>query len=321
MQLTDARYEAPSLDLLGLLLRASLDDWEAAPIDQFRGWLGQRFSAASARVYLSMWSSFVDWLSDHGVALREVEDSHLRDFLDENKVGKHHRYRYIRLIERVYTHLAALSPGLPNPGSMAARKLIGSGRNDPSTCLTVEQRNILIGFLADHYKEVDSLIKGKNNSWRVRRDFALVAAMAAAGLKVSEIQGGSVNCISPTFDVIEVPGRNGRWHRAKVLSFGWAILGDWMAFRRESGTEGQHLFPSSPKGRAMSPVSIYRRAHRMIELAGLDLPSRAAPQTLRNTYASILFGQGEGDEAVAKCLGLAETTSAARLREALSKIK
>lgn len=323
MQLTDAHLPTPktpsSLPLPFAPALVSLETWEDVPDDCCLDWLGSKgLSRETGRVYLSMWSNFTRWRRARRLLLREVEDFHLKVFLDELGLVKHHRYRYIRLIERIYDRLAELSPGLTNPGRQAAIKRIGAGMNAPSMRLSVEQRNVLIEFLVRHYMGEGVPSKGKNTPWRVRRDFAIAAVMVGAGMKVGEIREASVNCVMPEGDAIEVSDEKGRWHRARVLPFARPILAGWLAYRAETETAGVRLFPSSVKGESMDHTTLYRRAHKLIEMAGVSLDSREAPTTLRNTYAAILFDQGESDEAVARYLGLSPGSSA-RIRLALTR--
>lgn len=76
----------------------------------------------------------------------------------------------------------------------------------------------------------------------------------------------------------------------------------------------------------MHPASIYRRVHIIAEAAileaGLALPeTRLSPQTLRNTYASILLERNFTDAEIMNSMGIKAVRSMARLKAEIEWVK
>lgn len=298
------------------LFSSSFSDWESDPEGSFQHWMADKhFSASTAKVYGYMWAKFSKWRKKGGLGLADVRSMHLQQFLDEANLEKHHRYRYVRLIERVYAALARLMPGLENPGSKAAKENVGRGVNDIGAFLDAAQRDRLIASLTVE-KEKEKK-KGKGNEWRDIRDRAITAVILGGGVKGGEVRGMSVSCVIGDGDWLEV--RHGkRQHRTRLLPFAKDLLARWGAYRAGAGTEGDLLFPSTReaklKSQMMDKATLYRIVKRQLDAAGVELPAREAPQTLRNTFAAMLIDAGESDGLITEYLGLQETASAGRLR-------
>lgn len=291
-------------------------DWENDPKGSFQHWAAEKhFGESTARVYGYMWAKFSKWREERKLGLADVRSMHLQQFLNDAGLEKHHRYRYVRLIERVYAALARLMPGLENPGSKAAKENVGRGVNDLGAFLTTAQRDRLIGSLTVEKEEEKK--KGKANAWRALRDRAITAVILGGGVKGGEVRGMSVSCVSVDGEWLEI--RHGkRLHRTRLRPFAVDLLARWVAYREAAGTEGTLLFPSTVQAKAksqmMDKATLYRIAKRQLDAAGVSLPAREAPQTLRNTFAAMLFDAGESDGLVTEYLGLQETASAGRLR-------
>lgn len=298
------------------LFSPSFSDWESDPQASFQHWMAEKhFSESTARVYGYMWAKFSKWRDGRKLGLADVRSMHLQAFLDESNLEKHHRYRYVRLIERVYAALARLRPGLDNPGSQAAKENVGRGVNDIGAFLDEGQRDRLIEALTR--EEEKEKKKGKANEWRALRDRAITAVILGGGVKGGEVRGMSVSCVTSDGEWLDI--RHGkRLHRTRLRPFATDLLARWVAYRATAATEGTLLFPSTPqaksKSQMMDKATLYRIVKRQLDGAGVELPAREAPQTLRNTFAALLFDAGESDGLVTEYLGLQETASAGRLR-------
>ncbi len=310
------------------LFSPSYADWENQPEESLVHWMNEQgLAASSQKVYKSMWCKFNKWRKERGLSLGDVSSRHLDAFLDQAKkdsapLEKHHRYRYVRLIERVYAALARHKPGLVNPGSKAAKENVGRGMNDASAFLTRQQRVDLIHHLTQGEEREK---KNKATEWREVRDRAIAAVILGGGIKAGEIRQMSVNCVIDGGEWLEI--RHGkRLHRTRLLPFAKELLARWVEVRAASGTEGDVLFPSAVKfpkalkikkgetpGR-MSSAALYRLVKRELKAAGVELDARQAPQTLRNTFAAMLFDAGESDGLVAEYLGIKEPSNVGRLR-------
>lgn len=298
------------------LFSSSFSDWENDPRTSFQHWMAEKhFGESTARVYGYMWAKFCKWKEGRGLGLADVRAMHLQQFLDEYSLEKHHRYRYVRLIERVYAALARLMPGLDNPGSKAAKENVGRGANAIGAFLNAVQRDRLIDALT--HEKGEEKKKGKTTEWRAQRDRAITAVILGGGVKGGELRGMSVSCVSVDGEWLEI--RHGkRLHRTRLRPFAVDLLARWVSFRAAAATEGTLLFPSTAqaklKSQMMNKATLYRIVKRQLDAAGVSLPAREAPQTLRNSFAAILFDAGESDGLVTEYLGLQETASAGRLR-------
>lgn len=309
--------DRPDPNLASLsLFSSSFSDWESDPEASFQHWMADKhFGESTARVYGYMWGKFCKWKRGRGLGLGDVQSMHLQQFLDESGLEKHHRYRYVRLIERVYAALARLTPGLENPGSKAAKENVGRGVNDIGAFLSEAQRDRLIDALTTEKEEEKK--KGKANEWRAIRDRAITAVILGGGVKGGELRGMSVSCVSVDGEWLEVQ-QGKRLHRTRLRPFAVDLLARWVAYRAATSTEGTLLFPSTAqaksKSQMMDKATLYRIVKRQLDAAGVTLPAREAPQTLRNTFAAMLFDAGESDGLVTEYLGLQDTASAGRLR-------
>ncbi|MBY4898415.1 tyrosine-type recombinase/integrase [Cupriavidus sp. AU9028] len=308
------------------LFAGDLASWRADPAQAFDHWMASRgFGQRTAVVYRAMWGKWLRWAAGRGLAPLAWSSAEIAAFLDAQDLHKRHRYRYARLIERVFHHLALLQSGLHNPGSQAVRSHLAEGENDPTAFLLPAERDALIGKLlapaaAPTGPDGDEPPRKLSpTAWKRARDVALLAVLLGAGLKVGEVRtlrldqlaadGGEIAMTRP---------ENGRTYRVPVFSFARAPLLAWLAVRQAGGTLGQLVFPAQPGGRPLHAVSLYRRVERLLEEAGVlqSRTERASPQTLRNSYAALHFENGEPPAEVAAYLGLRDVESGWRLHAA-----
>ena len=121
----------------------SYQGWLSAPQLAFESWLAeQAFRSSSACVYAAMWSKLLAYLDAEGLTLEHLEAAHIAAFLKANGLQRHHRQRYVRLIERVYHHLRTLRPTAGNPGSQAGQQRLGAGDNEPTAFFNRHERHV-----------------------------------------------------------------------------------------------------------------------------------------------------------------------------------
>lgn len=303
----------PTPSSLRLTLRAN-------PDQVFSEWLSeQKLGDRSRRVYSSMFSKFSRWMDERGAYLELCDDEDIAAFLDGNDLKKHHRYRYVRLLERFYGHLKReLRLTIENPGSVAAREGVGLGLNDAMQFFLKPQYDAVAEHLAAGRGEEKTEKKENKDA----RDRALASVMLFGALRVGEVALLSVNCISEDGSKINIK-RAGRIpeHESLILREGRECILEWLRMRRSAALPTTVLFPANDAGEPMHPASIYRRVRFIIEsafeAAGLDPNhSRLSPQTLRNTYAGILIERGYLDKQIMDSMGLALPRSVAHIRDA-----
>ncbi|WP_427307498.1 tyrosine-type recombinase/integrase [Cupriavidus sp. H39] len=307
------------------LFDADLAAWRDHPERAFDGWLAQHgFRHGTSVVYRAMWGKLLRWSAERGLPPLSWSAEQIGEFLDAQQLHKSHRYRYARLIERVFHHLARLREGLHNPGSQAVRAHLAEGENDPTAFLLPGERDLLVARILGPagVPAGDTRAAASPTQWKRARDAALLAVLLGGGLKVAEARALRIDVIADG-----APGRmalrmvradNGRAYTVPLFPLAHAPLRAWLALREASGTLGSLVFPAMPTGRAMHAASVYRRVEILLDEAGVlaGRSERASPQTLRNTCAAMHFEAGTAPAEVAQYLGMRDLESGWRLRAA-----
>ncbi|SOZ68246.1 putative integrase/recombinase protein [Cupriavidus taiwanensis] len=309
------------------LFDADLAAWRDHPERAFDGWLAQHgFRHGTSVVYRAMWGKLLRWSAERGLPPLSWSAEQIGEFLDAQQLHKSHRYRYARLIERVFHHLSRLREGMHNPGSQAVRAHLAEGENDPTAFLLPGERDLLVArILGPAGAPADTGATTSPTQWKRARDAALLAVLLGGGLKVAEARALRIDVIADMVD--SRPGRmalrmvrpdNGRAYTVPLFPLAHAPLRAWLALREASGTLGSLVFPAMPTGRPMHAASIYRRVEILLDEAGVlaGRSERASPQTLRNTCAAMHFEAGTAPAEVAQCLGMRDLESGWRLRAA-----
>lgn len=306
------------------LFDADLESWRSHPERAFDGWLARNgFRHGTNVVYRAMWGKLLRWSAERDLAPLSWSAGQIGEFLDEQDLHKSHRYRYTRLIERIYNHLAHLQDGLHNPASQAVRAHLAEGENDPTAFLLPGERDLLIArVLGPAGEAVPDGAEASPTEWKRARDVALVAVLLGAGLKVGEVRALRTIAIDSnrTGRVVlhMAKPETGRTYEAPLFAFAHQPLMTWLALREASGTLGDLVFPAMPSGRPMHAASIYRRVELLLDQAGVLSArcERASPQTLRNTCGAMHFEAGASPATVAQWLGMRDFESGWRLRAA-----
>jgi len=312
----------------------TLDHWVSNPTGSFNLWLGeQQFKSTTANVYRSMFARFCQWLEDEGKAIDRCESADIPRFLNnpnsnlpttrQKAQSSRQRQQYIRLLERVFSHLSNLGLHLNNPAKLASLQGAGRGKDKPTRFLNQEERDRVIEYLKTRLSELQADAAPVDN-WVEYRDLALVAVLIGAGLKVANLKYLTLNCINMAEQYIELSQAH-YTHRGRILPFAIQPLNSWLSIQRQltdpTLPEDRPVFfadHSKGYGRQattlqMHPSSIHRRIQKI--LAHCDISGeRASPQTLRNTYAAILIDAGASDHELVDFLGLQASISAQRLR-------
>jgi len=302
------------------LFDADLAAWRSQPERAFDGWLASHgFRKATAVVYRAMWGKLLRWSGERGLAPLSWSAEQIGEFLDAQNLHKHHRYRYARLIERVFHHLAGLQHGLHNPATQAVRARLADGENDPMAFLLPAERERLSAQLLGAIGGPEPAREYSPTQWKRARDLALLGVLLGAGLKVGQARALRLEQFAPDLSAVRmVRPDNGRSYDAPLFAFARPAVASWLDVRSTSGALGQLAFPATPDGRPMHAASVYRRVEILLDQAGVLLgrSERASPQTLRNSYGVLHFEAGAGPAAVAQYLGMRDLESGWRLRAA-----
>lgn len=309
------------------LFDADLAAWYAHPERAFDGWLARHgFRHGTATVYRAMWGKLLRWSGEQGMPPLKWSADQLAAFLDAQNLHKRHRYRYARLIERVFHHLSTLQQNLHNPASQAVKAHLAEGENDPTAFLLPGERDLLVARILAPEPEPLPAKDGERGisptQWKRARDIALLAVLLGGGLKVAEVRALRLESLEGVgqgaIGIRMVRTDNGRAYQVPLFSFVQAPLRHWLALREAAGSLGELVFPAMANGRPMHAASIYRRIEILLEEAGVlaGRSERASPQTLRNTCGAMHFDAGTPPAAVAQLLGMRDLESGWRLHSA-----
>lgn len=293
-------------------------EWRKDADRAFDHWLARRgVSESSAKIYAFMWRKWVRWTRERNLPITDWEAHHIAAFLDESGLHKNHRYRYARLIERVFQHLATLRPGMHNPASVAVRQKLADGENAPTTFLFESERQAIEERLAS-VPALPRTIAVNGAEWRFYRDLALLALFYGAGVKVSQAKVLKRAAVSGSARTITVPQKMGKrvfQTPVELLDTARPAMRAWVRLLARADLPGDWLFTSDVAGRAMHAASMFRRVTAQLEELGIadGRASRLSPQTLRNTYAAMRFDRGDSLEEVGGALGFVDEASPYRL--------
>lgn len=284
----------------------SITDWDADPVSQFEAFVrSQEFaetsrrrrpddavlnpiSNESAEIYSFMFQKFAAWLKDRGLAVSTVDGQSLYEFLELRDDGGRRdlnsriAYRYLRLLERCYQHLAAA----PNPAQAAilsaAQGARFLGRDKEMIALDPGQ---LTRFIA--------ALPAVEGGWKRRRDRSMQLVMLLAGLRVAEVIGFLMTEVGrqPNLDgslrlTITPEGKHqsSYQHDTILRQDGAQELLQWIAERVAMPIPGQLVFPANFRGDPLDKATVYRQVRATFDRANLDI-ARAGGRTLRNTFA------------------------------------
>ncbi|EKD97514.1 MAG: hypothetical protein ACD_23C00887G0004 [uncultured bacterium] len=315
--------------------------WLAEPLESLAAWLlsptyvvtkqgvEQPLRASSAEVYRFMGSKFIrEVILSHpedegkqaksGKAWSDVFADDIQAFLVGNDLKRGIRNRYVRLLERLFDHLAAKGLVDHNPARGLAMKAPSKSNANHENTMWLNQLQQAAVVLA--------LPDGPG--WKVQRNRALIATVLGGGLKVSEVielRTQAIGLRQPDGSLyIEVPVVGaGRRHRTKVAPWAAGILVEWITTRTEFGLPDDLLFPAKPIGGPLHKATVYRQCAAVLNKAGVDptIIKRRGARTLRNTYAIRELERGQQLELVGEYLGHRTDRSTEYYQEQLKKAK
>ena len=325
---------------LSLLPKDTLDDWLDDPVRGFAQWIRrQEIEEETRKVKEFMWGKWCRHIRSRDIPVRSVTSADIEDFFKIERVQKAHRSRYLKLIERTYSHLDSLGLKLSrNPGSEAYAQRLGKGSNDLTVFLEDHEIEEIKRVIRRRMKRaIDGDIESKGREekeekkrkgrkkaeWIEIRDAVLCAVMIGGGASVDSIERLSVSCTNRGSGRLTLPRKGGPAYEAPLLPLAQAALEAWLDYRARLGLGGTALFPADAGSRrnattltttdAMSASAIFRATRSVLKDAGIT-GARACGQTLRNAYAGMLIDLGYGDMELQQAMGFAQATSALRLR-------
>jgi site-specific recombinase XerD len=124
----------------------------------------------------------------------------------------------------------------------------------------------------------------EGDHWTNKRNVAMIAIMARAGLRVGEVVGLDTEDITlhDRSGWVKVRGKGRKERRAPLSNGARKALEDYLAVRPESGDGA--LFLSRDNLGHMTSRSVQHMVSRAAQIAGLE--RKVTPHTLRHTFAS-----------------------------------
>lgn len=168
--------------------------------DLFNHWLEEQtppLRLASKRNYASLWGRFVAWTQGKGLALHQVRDCDVVDFLASlEDVNRPQRERYRLIIFRAFSMLQDAYPNASNPAEHSAVKDIDAttwrdgSLNQAKQFLSLAESAQLVTALSGELSRLQQgqvQLRKQDLLWKRKRNAAMVAVLLGCGLKALEI--------------------------------------------------------------------------------------------------------------------------------------
>jgi integrase/recombinase XerD len=168
----------------------------------------------------------------------------------------------------------------------------------------------LISYLDPH--EIEALLAAPDrDTWRGRRDHALMLTTIQTGLRVSELVALRVGDVSlGTGAHLMITGQRGKERCATLTGETVAVLREWM--RESAGESHEPLFPTR-RGQTLSTRAVALLLDKHVAAGARDCPSltrkRITPHVLRHTNAMLLRAENLDIPTIARWLGHQSTKS------------
>ena len=317
---------------------ASNKVWIERPLEAFLQFVGspkyaesslrpmgkEKISESSIEVYRAMFARFLLFISKLNLNLFTVNATDIYAFLvAEEQVGERiHmilqseiQYRYIRLLERVFTHLEIF----PRPtddllfGKLKEYYRL-DGRNQQTVSLTQSEiKQFLCALPVPLAKERAGRLSA---NWKRRRDRALQCIVLGAGLTVSEaicLQTDAIDKVRQIDGTLKISVSDSsqknspRVHETFMHAELVQELLDWVNERNKLFPDNPIVFPGTT-GNTLDKATVYRQIRKTFEAAKIELPRRGG-RTLRNTFAVQEIKAGASNVELIEKLGLNEERS------------
>jgi integrase/recombinase XerD len=294
-------------------------------------------SDESAVIYTLMFGKFARWMHARHKTLATVDHLDLRAFIDSGDDGKPDlnskiALRYLRLLERCYTHLCVAENPARQAMFEASRERVAKDKemivlSDAQLTQFINAMPALPSALARHQPGTPSRVPAGANSgvtssalssgWKRRRDRAMQLTMLCAGLRVSEVIGmlieelGAQPDLDGALQLSITPEQKHKTSYEHATLLNQMAVPDVLAWLREriaSNIPGKLLFPANLAGERLDKATVYRQVKATFVRAGISI-TRSGGRTLRNTFAVQELKNGASDDELTEHLGLALESS------------
>lgn len=304
-----------------LLLSA---DFQRSALRVRPGHVDKPMRAASVNVYGAMFNRYIESLHSRGATILSATTADVQHFLTSLEATSRIRWRYVRLLERVYAHLVERGLVQTNPVSPVAAKvaLKSPGQDAPMATLTPQQVAAVLSHVhAPSAFAASALSHNPHNPNEpggsdatpsiagALRASALVSLLVGAGLTVSELRHLRRSDLRP-----EPPGRDWtiriarpttiKQHDTKLGAAWVPPVSRWLTAEPPAPrpyTDSALLFPSSRGGPLVAST-----LHRIVDAClceAIGQDAKTCARTLRNTFAMHVIAE-HGPELAEQYLGL-----------------
>ncbi|MFT3849265.1 MAG: site-specific tyrosine recombinase XerD [Propionivibrio sp.] len=278
---------------------AELRAEDGAEIDAFCDsvWLEDGLAKASLASYRSDLKHFCTWLNRRGLpALPKAEEAALTAFVAElsTTLRASSQARYISTLRRYYRHLLTRGQIVADPTLKIAMPAKPSRL--PKVLSEKQVETLLAMPLADTPLGL--------------RDRAMLEALYATGLRVSELVGLKLHEVSFDMGVVRVLGKGSKERLVPLGEEAIDRMRDYLAEARPailSGRQSDDLFVTA-RGAAMTRQAFWQLIKRYAGQAGID-PARLSPHVLRHAFATHLLNHGADLRVVQLLLGHADIST------------
>ena len=272
---------------------------DGAEIDLFCDtlWLEDGLAKASLASYRSDLKHVSTWLDKRAAPpLRHADEAALTRFVAELSMTLRaaSQARYISTLRRFYRHLLTR----------------GQITTDPTLKIAMPAKPSRLPKVLNE-KQVEALLGVPQTDTPLGlRDRAMLEALYATGLRVSELVGLKLHEANFDMGVVRVFGKGSK---ERLVPLGEEAI-DWMrnylAEARPALLDGQQsddLFVTK-RGSAMTRQAFWQLIKRHAVLAGID-PARLSPHVLRHAFATHLLNHGADLRVVQLLLGHADIST------------
>jgi integrase/recombinase XerC len=297
-----------------------------ATIEKFLGYLQSVRNASphtlrSYRVDLEQFRAYLSLPESQEIPLREIDHRMIREFLGhmyDRQLQKRSMARKLASLRSFFKFCAREGLVRDNPARLVATPKLPI--RIPAV-LSAEEMNAFLNQLAT----VDSPRPGRRSKMQgeasllLPRDRAILEMLYAAGLRVSELTGLSVNDVDRKEQMLRVVGKG---NKERIIPYGskaeQALEAYWpvrAALLRKAGSRGQaQAVFLNQGGRRLGVRTVARIVKKYVRLVNVNWEMH--PHSMRHAFATHLLADGADLRAIQELLGHASLSTTQRYTHA-----
>jgi integrase/recombinase XerD len=246
--------------------------------------LEKGLSANTIDAYLTDLQKLISFVEARGVALEEVETTHLEEFLAE----LHDQGISPRSTARVISGIKSFFDFL---------KLNDDGRDDPTKLLEAPKIGMKLPVVLS-VEEIDAILSVIDVSTpEGTRNYAIIELLYSCGLRVSELTNLRYTDLFLDEGFIRVEGKGSKQRLVPISETAIRKIRNWLPYRRDINTKrGQEEF-----------LFVFHYIRKYAEAAGIQ--KEISPHTFRHSFATHLLERGANIRVIQEMLGHEKITT------------